>query len=65
MLLLVDINKLSTLLIKRAILILYLELTILYTNTTIFKVFNKKIDFKILNLASSIDIIKCYMPMLF
>ena len=62
--LLVDINKLSTLLIKRAILILHLELAILYTNTTIFKAFNKKIDFKMLNLASSVDIIKYYISIL-
>jgi len=64
-LLLADINKLGALLIKRAVLILYLELAALQANTTIFKAFNKKIDFNMLNLASSADIIKHYAPMLF
>ena len=64
-LLLADINKLGALLIKRAMPILHLELATLQANAAIFKAFNKKIDFNMLDLASSADVIKHHAPMLF
>ena len=64
-LLLVDINKLGALLIERAVPILRLELAALQANAAIFKAFDEKIDFNMLNLASSVDVIKHHAPMLF
>ena len=63
--LLADTNKLGALLIKRAVLILRLELAALQANATIFKAFDKKIDFNMLDLASSADVIKHHASMLF